>query len=121
MSPGQRNRPASSPGGSKVIAATNLESTPGADIHPAMLAALSAPWFNVLSWQQAIEREARSGRLFTADDLRAAYDLPDVGNALGGLLMRAARAGLIIRMGYRPSRRPSRSGGVISIWTGGAR
>lgn len=89
------------------------------DTHPAMLAELSATWWSRLAWQQAIEREAASGRLFTSDDLRGAYDLPDIAaNAVGGLLMRSARAGLIIRMGFRPSRRPSRSGGVISIWVG---
>lgn len=100
------------------VAEIGAKSTTG---HGALLAESARPWFDVLAWRQAVERAARDGEPFTADTLRDRFDLPDIGSAVGGIFMRARRAGLIRRVGYQPSTRASRAGGVVAVWVGGRR
>lgn len=74
-------------------------------------------------WLDCAERAlgwwAETGRPFTADDLRAlGVPDPDHPNRIGGLFRRAYRTGLIEPVGYMPSTRPSRNGGVLRTWRG---
>ena len=68
---------------------------------------------------QAIRALAGSGRPFTADDL---HDLgvpaPVSRNAMGGRFQAAAKAGLIVKIGYQPSRRPELRCTPIAVWQG---
>ncbi len=69
------------------------------------------------AWR-AIVRLAHHGAEFTADDVTAEVG-PAPSNGAAGALFRAARsAGLIVRVGYRTSRRVSRHGGVQAVWRG---
>lgn len=80
----------------------------------------------VETWVQAagriLEQLAATGRPFTADDLIARVGLPDVGtnrnNAVGAVVSCAARSGLIVRTGYRPSERTATRGRVVAVWQG---
>lgn len=54
-----------------------------------------------------------------------AYDLTELGvpdpiepNRWGSLFREARQEGLIVPVGFRESRRPSRSGGVCRVWIG---
>lgn len=62
---------------------------------------------------------AEAGVEFTADDM---VDLgvpePDHPNRLGALFLAASRRGQIEAVGYRPSTKPSRHGGVVRVWRG---
>lgn len=86
--------------------------------HGALNAADARPWWVDLAWMLGIRNCASEGGEFSADDVQRIYDLPDAGNAVGGFFMRAHRAGIIRRIGYRASSRPSRSGGVVAVWVG---
>ena len=68
----------------------------------------------------ALKTEARTGRRFGADTLSEVYGLadPDSPNRWGALFSAAAKAGLIDPVGFRISRRTSRSGGVCREWCG---
>lgn len=76
------------------------------------------------SWRDramaALKKEAESGNRFEAYTLEVLHDVPpaDNPNAWGGLFYAAARAGLIRKVGYHPSMRPGRSGGVCAVWMG---
>jgi hypothetical protein len=61
----------------------------------------------------AIASLAKSGRRFTADDVRASGVR---GPSVGSAFTTAARAGLITVVGYEPSRIPSRRGGLNRVW-----
>ena len=54
----------------------------------------------------------------TADDIRDALTLPDGVNpvCLGAVPVSLARAGIIHRVGYEPSRRPERHGAPTAVW-----
>jgi hypothetical protein len=76
-------------------------------------------------WRQqvdlAIVQLAASGRRFTADDVRAlGIDDPASPRAWGARFLGAARAGLIVRVGYRPSTRASVHAHPIAEWQGAA-
>lgn len=68
----------------------------------------------------AIEARATTGHTFTSDDIHA--DVGPVLDAwpqlLGARFNAAAKAGLIVRVGYRQSTRPSRHAAVIAMWQG---
>jgi hypothetical protein len=68
----------------------------------------------------ALKTEARTGRVFAADDLQEIYGLadPDHPNRWGALFNVAAHEDLIEHVGYRKSRRPSRASGVLRTWRG---
>ena len=65
---------------------------------------------------------AEGGEPFTADDVIAKVGLPDAGtnrnNAVGAVFSAAARQGLIVRVGYRNTRRVVGHARVVSIWAG---
>lgn len=69
-----------------------------------------------------LEYLARTGRAFTADDLTAAVGLPSVGpgqnNAVGAAFAAARKRGVIVRVGYMPSKRITGHGRVVAIWQG---
>jgi len=68
----------------------------------------------------ALRTEAASGRVFGADTLSEVYHLhdPDHPARWGALFRSAVAEGIIRHVDYRPSRRPSRQGGVIATWRG---
>lgn len=69
--------------------------------------------------RRALADLAASGREFTAHDLtEAGVPEPDHPNRWGSLFRQANTAGLIVPVGYRPSTRPSRAGGVCRVWRG---
>lgn len=78
------------------------------------------------SWHVAADRAmgylAKTGREFTADDLRRLLDQagePATPNAYGGLMMAWARRGLIRKTGqFMNSTQPKRNGGVNAVWVG---
>jgi hypothetical protein len=76
------------------------------------------PWRH--SAEAAIVKLADAGAPFTSDDLVDAVGLPALSstNALGALFAGAARRGLIVRVGYTPSRRASRHNSVVAVWQG---
>jgi hypothetical protein len=111
-----RNRPADEPGGSKVPTTTDDLTR-----HGALYAAAAAPWWNRFALEQAIYRAVDAGREFSIDELQAEQDLPELGNGTGGVLLRLHKAGVIRRVGYRPSNKASRAGGVVAIWAPGPR
>lgn len=63
---------------------------------------------------------AASGRPFTADTLRAELGLPEPRSprALGARFVVAARSGVIVKVGWRPSLRPSVRTSVVALWIG---
>lgn len=85
------------------------------------LAAALKEW--KIAAQACLERLARAGVEFTADDLVAhvglpRLPLPGMNNAVGGAIARFARSKRIHRVGYRPSIRPQNHGRVVAIWRG---
>ncbi len=75
------------------------------------------------SWKQdvdaAIVELAATGEPFTAEEVRElAGDPPDHPNAMGARFNAAARAGLIVRVGYRLARRASLHRHPIALWVG---
>lgn len=73
------------------------------------------------AFDAAIARWAARGEPFTSDEPIAEVG-PPIGspNAVGARMNAAARAGVIRKVGYRPSSRPSRQGGVVAVWVGAA-
>lgn len=84
------------------------------------LAAASVPARRLLD--EALDRLIARGGEFCADDL---HDLVNVDqlplsgghNVVGATFLRAAKAGRIRKVGYRPSTRPSSHGRVVAVWT----
>ena len=76
------------------------------------------PWWESGALK-AIETLAATGRNFTAADLT---DLgvadPDHSARWGSVMAKAKKLGLIERVGYAPSKRPSRSQSVTAVWRG---
>lgn len=71
-------------------------------------------WSTAMSGVQAL---AASGREFDAYDLtELGVPEPDSPNRYGALFRAAHRAGVIVPVGYRQSRRPGRSGGSCRVW-----
>lgn len=62
---------------------------------------------------------AQSGKPFDAFDItQLGVPDPDHPARWGALFRHAHTAGLIVPVGYHQSQRPSRSGGVCSLWQG---
>lgn len=80
------------------------------------------PWWWSTAWS-ALATEAKTGREFDAFDLTDRYgvDGPDSPARWGALFRSAHTQGLIVPVGFRASRRPSRAGGVCRVWTGASR
>lgn len=82
-----------------------------------------ATWATDVQWREAFDaalaRWAVRGVEFVSDDVLADVG-PPIGsaNAVGARMCAAARAGVIRRVGYRQSSRPSRQGGVVAVWRG---
>lgn len=78
------------------------------------------PWWGDIALR-AVKAMAATGQLFEAFDLtKEPYALrePAHPNHWGALLRQAAQLGLIEPVGFAPSRRPSRAGGVSRQWRG---
>lgn len=72
---------------------------------------------------RAIESLARSGAIFTTDDLRRdPYSLPEPPhpNHWGAAFAKARADGIIKPVGYASSRTVSRNGGVLRLWRSAA-
>lgn len=77
------------------------------------------PWWESLALG-AIRHLAESGRPFQAHDLdELGVPAPDHPNRYGSVFAKAKRAGLIRKVGYAPSKRPRRDGGVSAVWGAG--
>lgn len=75
------------------------------------------PWESVAL--SAIEHLAKAGRPFTAADLDdLGVPAPDHSCRWGSVFAKAQALGLIRKVGYVQSRRPSRSYGICSQWGG---
>lgn len=59
---------------------------------------------------------AMAGRDFCADDLHPILEAPEHDNWFGVLLAQLKNSGRIERVGYRPSARPERNGGLVRVW-----
>lgn len=71
--------------------------------------------------EAAVRNLARTGRDFTADDVRAlGMSEPDHPNRWGGLFRWAARAGLVEEAGARRSSTVSRKASLVRVWRGTA-
>lgn len=80
-------------------------------------AAASPDWRE--RWSGAIAALASRGEAFTADQVREIAGEPDDHpNAAGALFHRAARSGLIRRVGYRKSARDVLHAHPIALWEG---
>lgn len=75
-----------------------------------------------LLWRDWIEENTpcvlstMAGKQFTSDDLHKTLGAPPQQNWWGVLLARLKNKGLVRRVGYKPSERTERNGGVIAVW-----
>lgn len=69
----------------------------------------------------AIEEFAASGDEFTALEIRDIVGDPVHPNAFGARFNAAARAGIIRKVGYRNSSRPTLHAHPIAVWVGASR
>lgn len=60
--------------------------------------------------------QAMHGRDFSADDLHVILEKPENDNWFGVLIAKMKCQGLIQRIGYGPSARPERNGGIVARW-----
>lgn len=65
-----------------------------------------------------IFRLAKSGIVFTADDVRERVSDPPNPNLMGKLFRSTARMGKIVSVGYSKSLRKLRHGAVVQNWVG---
>lgn len=66
----------------------------------------------------AIRALAASGAEFGAEEVRALAGSPSRPNAFGARFNAAARSGLIRKVGYRKSSRPSLHAHPVAVWRG---
>lgn len=73
-------------------------------------------------WKRSADAAIRELALteleFTAEDVRAIAGSPTRPNAFGSRFLAAARAGLIVKTGYRNSLRPSLHSHPVAVWRG---
>jgi len=73
---------------------------------------------------EAIKQLARRGTEFTSEDVLAITGLPSGGvgqhknNASGAMMNKAARAGIIRKVGYGTAKRKESHGAVLAVWIG---
>lgn len=79
-------------------------------------AALTSGWR--VKADECIDRLAKDGREFSADDLVAEVGEPPVPNMLGGVFLSASKRGMIRTVGYRQGQRPSAHARVQRVWAG---
>ena len=70
--------------------------------------------------EETIRTHARSGREFTALDVRKIIGHLDSPNLMGAMFLSAAKAGLIERVRYIHSKAESRRSGAVAVWRGTA-
>lgn len=68
--------------------------------------------------QLVLDELIESGQPFTSEGVRMVVGPPPNNGALGGLFLRAARAGRIEATGFERSKRPARHAGVLRTWVG---
>jgi len=66
----------------------------------------------------AIRSLAASGAEFGAEEVRAIAGSPEHPNAFGSRFLQAAKRGLIRKVGYRNSSRPSLHAHPVAVWVG---
>lgn len=84
-------------------------------------AAENAGEFWRLTFDQRLRYLAATGRDFTTDDLREVVPDPVSPNAVGAMFASAAKSGLIVKVGYRPSERPEGHRRIVAVWRGAGR
>lgn len=73
---------------------------------------------------ETIKQLARQGMEFTSEDVLAITGLPSGGvgqhknNASGAIMNKAARAGIIRKVGYDTAKRKESHGAVLRVWIG---
>jgi hypothetical protein len=73
---------------------------------------------------EAIKQLAKRGTEFTSEDVLAITGLPSGGvginknNASGAIMNKAARAGIIRKVGYATAKRKESHGSVQAVWVG---
>jgi hypothetical protein len=79
-----------------------------------------SPW-DRSRFEAAVRMFAKSGISFTIEQVVEATAMEvDHPNRVGALTAAMAKAGVIRRVGYTKAIRPSRAGGVVSVWVGAA-
>jgi hypothetical protein len=72
------------------------------------------------SWKQQFALAGRAmalgGEPFTAEDLIPYVGLPTSPNAIGAAMHALAKELKLVRVGYRPAKRPSRHAGAVAVW-----
>lgn len=68
--------------------------------------------------RQAIRRLAATGRPFTAEDVVAVVGHPDRPNAIGAAMLKAAKLGLIYKVGMTKTTRGSSHARALPVWQG---
>jgi len=56
------------------------------------------------------------GDEFTAEDIIDIIGLPPNPNAVGAAMSALVKELKLVRVGYRPAKRPSRHAGVVAVW-----
>lgn len=70
------------------------------------------------SMDTAISTYAKTGRTFTAEDVREIAGEPPTPNAMGARFLQAMKRGIISKVGYRSAHRSSAHGRAIAVYTG---
>jgi hypothetical protein len=87
--------------------------------------ALAAVAENDRAWLEvalgAIAELAATGQDFSAEEIRARASAGPSTGSMGAAFKLAVAARLIVRVGYRPSKFPSRHGAVVAVWRGRSR
>lgn len=90
------------------------------DDHPSLAAEMAAPWWGTDAWREQIRADLAAGLEIAADVVQERHpELPDMGPAVGGIFYGLSAAKVLRKVGYRASRKPSRSGSVIAVWAAG--
>jgi len=72
-----------------------------------------------IACDRVIQKFAAADRTFTAEDVRAVVgDPPNHPNAMGARFLAAAKAQLIVRVGYCTPARSSRHANALAVWRG---
>jgi hypothetical protein len=80
----------------------------------ALVAEHSADW--QMTFAERGRRVAKAGLNFTAEDILLCVGIPPNPNAVGAAMHALARELKLVRVGYRPAKRPSRHAGVVAVW-----
>lgn len=120
MTPGDSDsRPAADGTGHQIAENDAVDGTAQQAKHGSEFAVEHVSMLNVWEWKYRVTEEVRAGNLARADVLQERYSLPDLGNATGAVFRELHHDGVIRPAYYDRSTKPSRSGGIITVWRAG--